>query len=242
MSNKNNSKEMPPEPELPDGPLKPPKYTPVSFEDIEPEKYYFATQKIVGSKKGELPDYLDILFFMDGEYKSWKTKTHLNPVYIRGRKYNKVFDLDVLKDHVLVLDDGDEQPFDEDEQILKYENEVKEYDKKVITDEEYSEILNLSVESPDLYHTDANDAWRKLEYAKNNTGDYIFTKWGDEIVDMVFPIKRDLIKVNIEDNDGGYIFYNINVVPNNVKGGRRKRKTKRIKRRGKYLSRKNIKS
>jgi len=185
-----------PLPNLPEGILEPPGYTPVSFENIEQDTWYFVRMTT------HRPIFTDLLIYT-GHAPGWKYDDQIRPVLHGQRWYKHVFDIPILLEHGIIVPDGDEVEsiFNNNgyEFTPKQVSEVAQHADEIVTESEYDEIVGD--------HPDGDIGFAKLPYAKDANDVLMTTPWEVFEHTWTYPIYKDLINMEIDPEHHSYVIY-----------------------------------
>ena len=177
---------------LPDEPFGPPGYEPVSFENLDQDTDY-----LVRWTKHNL-GFQDLAVHTTHAV-NWKTDDTVRPLIVATRKFKHVFSIQVLFEEGLVLAEGQEMVEDEDGEMPLLAADLEEHEGKVVTFEEFNAIVHD--------HLRSSDVFEKLELAKDANDQLIPEEWFIYEDQLIYPIGREFIKMEISDAEYGYVFF-----------------------------------
>lgn len=220
-----------------------PLYAPISYENIDADRYYFALMVAPppplndGEDDQATPNYTEMLIYT-GHAHDWKTEERLRPELLAIRQFKRQIDIDrLLELGALIADDApdEEEPIDPEyeddypdgndgrDRRFRHRHEVLEFDGQPMNQSEFEIAFGESDR--------AFDAFRRLEYALDDNGHRIGNEWTEQEPVFTYPMRRENIMAQIDPARFGYVIY----AP--VQGGRRRRRTVRRRRGRRALSR-----
>jgi hypothetical protein len=177
---------------LPDELFGPPDYAPVSFENLDQDTDYL----VRWTKHGG--GFMDFAVHTTHAV-NWKTDDTVRPLIMATRKFKHIFSVEVLIEEGLVLADGEEMEEDEDGEMPLLAADLEEHEGKVLTYDEFITIVNDHVRSSEVFD--------KLEYAKDPNDQLIPEEWYIYEHQLIYPVGREFIKMEISDAEYGYVFF-----------------------------------
>ena len=201
------------DPELPETPFSPPDYVPVSFENLEQDKYYLVRMTTHGLF------FSDLLLFT-GHAVNWKNADRVRPKLDASRKFKRIFSIEkMLETGILIPDEQEEVEADEEGNLPLRVGDVNQHDGEIVTMDQFTEIVN---------HPRAEEVFNKLPYATGENGVLLPDEWFEHPVPLTYPINKDDIKMEVSDAEYGYVFFK---KMDAQEGGRRRRRRSMRRRR-----------
>jgi hypothetical protein len=198
---------------LPDEVFGPPDYEPVSFENLDQDTMY--PVRMTTHDHG----FVDLIL-QTTHAVNWRTADTVRPKLMATRQFKRVFNIEKMLEEGILIPDEAEAAEDEDGNVPLHVADVAHHEGEDVTMDTFTEILGD--------HGRAEEVFKKLPYAKD-ANDMLVPNddWLVHDADflMTYPVGKDFIKMEINGEEYGYVFFK--KVVEQAGGSRRKRSSTR---------------